>query len=172
MKNFFLKTAATFLLLITYSFAGAQNQMVVELSNGNTERFLVPEIRSIKFGASTMIINRFNSAPVTFNIIDIAQYSFSDVTSIKSNMNENGRALGIFPNPASEHIDIVYNNQSKEQIRIELLDATGRSINVVFNGTHQGKQAYKQALGVTSGLYFCRIISEGKTITKPFIVKL
>ena len=158
-------------LLLTFSIgAQAQNQMLVELNDGSTEGYLVSEIRSIKFGAATMIINRFSGNPATYNIADIAQYYFTDATSTGANASVLARNLSINPNPASEQIDVVYTSQNEELITIELLDATGRSIANIYSGTHQGKQAYKQNLDVPAGLYFCRITAEGKTSTKPFVV--
>jgi len=170
MKNISLKSITAGLLLAFSFGAQAQNQMLVELNDGSTEGYLVSEIRSIKFGASTMIVNRFSGNPATYNIADIAQYYFADATSIGANASVLGRNLSINPNPASEQIDVVYTSQNEERINIELLDATGRSIATVYSGMHQGKQAYKQNLDVPAGLYFCRITADGKTSTKPFVV--
>jgi hypothetical protein len=158
-------------LLLAFSFgAQAQNQMLVETTTSGTEGFLVSEIRSIKFGASTMIINLNSGNQATYNIADIAQYYFADATSIGANASVLGRNLSINPNPASEQINIVYNNEREERINIELLDATGRSIASIYSGKHQGKQAYTQNLDVPAGLYFCRITADGETSTKPFVV--
>ncbi len=171
MKYISNKTLFTVLLLAFTFGAQAQNQMVVELNNGTTDNYLVPEIRSIKFGVSTMIINRNMGAPVTYNIADIAQYSFVDVTSAGSANAGNKNALSIFPNPAADQVDVVYTNTSEESISIELLDATGRNLGVIYSGLHQGKQAYKHPLNLPSGVYFCRIVAEGKTLTKPFVIQ-
>lgn len=171
MKTISIKTLFTGLLLAFTFGAQAQNQMVVELNNGATDSYLVPEIRSIKFGVSTMIINRNTAAPVTYTISDIAQYSFVDVTSAGSANAGNKNALSIFPNPADDQVDVVYTSSSEERISIELLDATGRNLGLIFSGMHQGKQAYKHALNLPSGVYFCRIVAEDGTLTKPFVVQ-
>ncbi len=170
MKNISLKSMAAGLLLAFSFGAQAQNQMLVETATSGTEGFLVSEIRSIKFGASTMIINLNSGSQATYNIADIAQYYFADATSTGANASVIGRNLSINPNPASEQIDVVYTSQNEERITIELLDATGRSISNIYSGMHQGKQAYKQNLDVPAGLYFCRITADGKTSTKPFVV--
>ncbi len=171
MKNISIKTLFTAVLLAFAFGAQAQNQMVVELTNGNTDSYWVPEIRSIKFGVSTMIINRNTAAPVTYNIADIAQYSFVDVTSAGDAKVGNKNALSIFPNPAADQVDVVYYNTSEEHISIELLDATGRNLGTIFSGMHQGTHAYKHALNLPTGVYFCRILAEGKTLTKPFFIQ-
>lgn len=170
MKTTSMKTLFLGLLLAFTFSAQAQNQMVVELNNGTTESYMVPEIRSIKFGASTMIINRNTAAPVTYTIADIAQYSFVDVSSAGT-ITGNKNTLSIFPNPAADQIDVVYSSSSEERISIELLDATGRNLGLIFSGKHQGKQAYKYALDLPSGVYFCRIVAEDGTLTKPFVVQ-
>jgi hypothetical protein len=170
IKYISIKTLFTGLLLAFTFSAQAQNQMVVELISGDTDSYLVPDIRSIKFGDATMIIYRNTAAPVTYTIADIAQYSFVDVTSAGSANAGNKNTLSIFPNPAADQVDVVYTNTSEERISIELLDATGRILGVIFNGMHQGKQAYKHALSLPSGVYFCRIVAEEGTLTKPFAV--
>jgi len=170
MNNISLKSLAAGLMLAFSFGAEAQNQMLVETTTSGTEGFMVSEIRSIKFGASTMIINLNSGSQATYNIADIAQYYFADATNTVANASAIGRNLSINPNPASEQIDVVYTSQNEERITIELLDATGRSIANIYNGMHQGKQAYTQNLDVPAGLYFCRITAEGKTSTKPFVV--
>jgi hypothetical protein len=62
MKNISIKTLFTAVMLAFAFGAQAQNQMVVELTNGTADSYLVPEICSIKFGVSTMIINRNTAA--------------------------------------------------------------------------------------------------------------
>jgi hypothetical protein len=170
MKNFSLKSITAGLLLAFSFGAQAQNQMLVETTTSGTEGFLVSEIRSIKFGASTMIINLNSGNQAAYNIADISQYYFADATSTGAEASVIGRNLSINPNPASEQINFVYNNEREELINIELLDATGRSIASIYSGKHQGKQAYTQNLDVPAGLYFCRITADGKTSTKPFVV--
>jgi hypothetical protein len=170
MIKFALKSIATGLLLVFTGLALGQNQMMVETTTFGTEVYPVSEIRSIKFGSTNMVINRFNGTPVTYNISDIVQYYFEDATLIGSQTSILCMSLSINPNPASEQIDIVYSNISEEYISIELIDATGRCISNIYSGWHQGNQSYNQNLDLSAGLYFCRIIDGGKTITKSFVV--
>jgi hypothetical protein len=170
MRKLILKSLLAGLFFVCTGITQAQNQMLVETTTSGTEVYLVSEIRSIKFGPSSMNINRFNGTTATYNIAEIVQYYFADVTSTENKTIILDGNLSINPNPASEQIEIVYTSQDEDLISIDLLDVTGRSIAKIYNGKHQGKQAYKQNLDVSAVLYFCRIIEDGKIITKPLVV--
>lgn len=171
MKHTYSKFSFAILFTALTVLASAQNQLVVELVNGNTETFAVADIRSIKFGTSTMILNKNNGANSTWNIADIAQYHFSTSTGISENSALRAKAIAVFPNPVSDLLEIQYINSTREQINIELLDATGRIALTVYTGTHFGKQSYKQNIDLSAGLYFCRITANGFSSTKPFIIQ-
>jgi len=157
------------LFLALYSNAYAQNQMLVELTDGSTEVYPVSDIRSIKFVDATMVINLWSGNPVAFDIVEIDKYYFNFLNSTEGHSSVSN-PLNIYPNPATDQIAIVYNSLNYEHISIDLMDATGRCIARPFCGEHTGKVVYKHPLCIAAGLYFCRVTSEHATITHPFAV--
>lgn len=158
-----------FSLLVQLS--DAQTHLLVQLTSGSTESFPLSDVRSIRFGSETLIINRINAAQVNYNIANVVQYSFGDQTPVNPSYSDPGAKLALFPNPASDFVDVVYTNTKPEPVRIELFDATGRPVYEIFKGIHDGKQTFRQAIGLQPGLYFCRLSADGKMLTRSLMIQ-
>jgi hypothetical protein len=149
----------------------AQNQLIVTLTNGQTDAFNVSDIRSIKFVNNTMNLTENNGSQSSWNIVDVSQYAFSGISSIASTNVSTSDQVRIFPNPVSDNLNVEYGSLRAGKISIELLDLNGKVVRFVFEGSHQGKQTYTWTKDLPSGYYLCRIISESKSITKPFVIQ-
>jgi hypothetical protein len=169
-RKYFRFYFAAFLSLLV-EIVGAQTHLLVQLTSGSTESYPLSDVRSIRFGSENMIINRINAAQINFNIANVVQYSFGDQTPVNASLSDTGAKLALFPNPASDFVDVVYTNTKPESVRIELFDATGRPVYEIFKGIHDGKQAIRQTIGLQPGLYFCRLSSDGKMLTKSLMIQ-
>jgi hypothetical protein len=164
------------LLLCIFTFSSltlvqAQNQLVVKLNNNASEAFTVSDIRSIKFGSSTMNLYMRNGTVNSWSISDVVNYSFKQATSIAHTTASNNEQLQVFPNPAKEFASIVYVSQKAGSIRLEITDVTGKLIERVYEGEHYGERSYNWPVKAPAGVYFCRVISDAKTITRSFIIQ-
>ena len=148
----------------------AQN-LVVTLNNTTIETFPIANIQSIKFGISSMILNEFDGTVTTWNIQDINNYAFDGSSGIKDVIDINKGSLTIFPNPSVGEVNIQFETKEISFITIEIIDAKGNQIQNIFRGEHQGKETYKWNGNVPNGVYYCRILTENKTISKPIIIK-
>ena len=149
--------------------------LVVSLTNGNTETFAVSDIMSIKFGATDMILNESNGTVNTWTIDDIDNYSFDGVASIDSEANILEENAKVYPNTATDKVNIQFNSNQVQQIEVEIIDATGKLIYKVFQGQHTDESSFvwiPQSQGKAgSGNYFCKITTENKVITQPIIIQ-
>jgi hypothetical protein len=172
MKSKILKIqVALAMLMLTSYVIRAQNQLIVSLTNGQTDAFNVSDIRSVKFINNTMNLKENNGTQSSWNIDDVSQYAFSGSNSIASTTGSTSDQVRIFPNPVSDNLNVEYWSLRAGKISIELLDLNGKVIRNVYEGIHQGKQTYKWTKDLPSGYYLCRIISESKSITKPFVIQ-
>jgi hypothetical protein len=122
--------------------------------------------------------NPFNIAP-SMSIIDTAQiyyvpkhsvtiFAFALVNSdIDSTNILNFDAL-IYPNPFSANLSLIFNMKQEQNVKIEIVDIFGRNIYdevklLDSNTVHQ------ITLPVSSGCYFVRLSSNGKSIVKRII---
>jgi hypothetical protein len=162
---------ALVMLLLTSYITRAQNQLIVTLTNGQTDAFNVSDIRSVKFVNNTMNLIENNGSLSSWNIDNVSQYAFSGANSIVPTTGSSSDQVKIFPNPVSDNLNVEYWSSRTVKISIQLLDLNGKVVRSVFEGLHQGKQTYNWTKDLPSGYYLCRIVSESKSITKPFVIQ-
>jgi hypothetical protein len=148
----------------------AQN-LVVTLDNATTETFAVASIQSIKFGFNTMILKELNGTVTTWNIDDITNYAFSLLSSDDDDLivtSEN--ALSVYPNPSGGDLSIRFHSIENTTISVEIVGVDGRRLHEVYSGDHQGLHTYRFTARLSTGLYYCRVMTDRKMIIKPFVV--
>lgn len=149
----------------------AQN-LVVTLDNATTETFAVASIQSIKFGFNTMILKELNGTVTTWNIDDIANYAFSLLSSGDDDLvvtSEN--SLSVYPNPSAGDLSIRFHSIENTPITVEIVGVDGKRLHEVYSGDHQGVQTYRFNAKLSTGLYYCRVLTDHKMIIRPFVVK-
>ncbi len=77
-----------------------------------------------------------------------------------------------FPNPSSETTQIEYELANSENVIFELIDASGKSVLIVNEGTKsKGKHTIKiNAQEIQKGLYFYTLKTENYSLTKKIII--
>jgi hypothetical protein len=149
----------------------AQNlYLVIELTNTTTETFAVSGIRSVKFGNTSMVLYQLNGTVTTWEIGDIDHYEFKTDAEIADLHTPDRDALTLFPNPASGNVQILYHAMDPGVISIDILDGAGRQVATVYQGVHTPERTYQWNPDVPAGVYYCRIVTETKKITKPVII--
>jgi hypothetical protein len=161
-------------LLAVFNAVNAQN-LVLTLSNSNTETFAVADVRSIKFSPVDMVLTKFDGTVNTWNIADIDNYAFDVVTNVNEATLQITDELGIFPNPSSYQVQINYSSNRIEEIRIDVHDINGRLVEQLFQGNHKAETVLtwnaKQNSMVQAGQYMIKITTSNKIITKPVIIQ-
>lgn len=107
-------------------------------------------------------------------VVDIA---YAPVNTGYVNQNELDGSFRIYPNPASETIHVEFEVCKTSQVTIDLYNSSGCKVfsihkELTVNGTYTEKVDLKSiGLNLTSGLYFCQLQTEGKIVTRQFVVK-
>lgn len=171
MKKHIIKLMFLGSALVCSFMVDAQYSMIVEFDDGGTESYAVSGIRSFKFTETNMMVNLNDGDVSTYAIADIAHYSFALSSGLIEGVENARNVVSVYPNPASDAIDIAYENKIPELISIDLADAMGRQTTLVYTGIHHGMHTYKQPLDLPAGVYFCRVVSQTRTLTKPFVIK-
>ena len=77
MKSTSIKIQVAWVMLMLTSYVTrAQNQLIVTLTNGQTDAFNVSDIRSVKFANNTMNLTENNGSQSSWNIATVSQYVF------------------------------------------------------------------------------------------------
>lgn len=135
---------------------------------------------SFQTSASEMIVKKSDGSTVVFEISDIAEIKFEDITSISSNpgMLKKIRLImqNIYPNPFSVSANINYSIINTSKVRIDIFNAEGRIIRTLKNetmkpGNYSDVWDAKNNAGekVVTGAYFARILVDGKNSVKKMI---
>jgi len=165
-----MKKALIALVISTSTYGYAQD-LVVTLQDNTTETFAIAGIRSIKFGASSMILNQLDGTVTTWNIEDIDNYTFDESTSLPTPAASSISAIQIYPNPASNLVNLKFEIKESSYITAEITDAQGRHVEQLFQGYVQGEQHYQWQSQVPKGVYYLRISTSQKLVTKPIIIQ-
>ena len=147
--------------------------LIINYLNGETEEYLLSEVLSVKFESNSILIKQSNGENLSIGIEEIFNYEF-DLTGLSAGeISENQNTLQIFPNPSSSLVNIEYKGSETGQVLIEILDHTGRVLEVLFNSLHHSRTGViwnASANSISPGTYFCRVSSPNKvTIGKVII---
>ncbi|MCB0529099.1 MAG: T9SS type A sorting domain-containing protein, partial [Saprospiraceae bacterium] len=80
-----------------------------------------------------------------------------DISSVLSSVR-------LYPNPGNDVLQLEYLLEETSEVRIELIDGTGRQVRVLNSGVqNSGKQYLTLYPGVPAGVYWLRILT-GKQV--------
>ncbi len=146
-------------------------ELIVNFAAGGASAYATEEIRSITFPENDMRITLQDGTEIDIDIADIASYQFD--TGLSSEDAEGAEsALTIFPNPASERVQIAYTGKAETELQIDILDGTGRLAETVYQGAHHGRtEVIWQPRGLAKGNYLCRLIAGGEVHTGKIILQ-
>jgi len=78
-------------------------------------------------------------------------------------------SIVIYPNPATDRINIKSNEISKIN-RIEMLNTIGKTVRVIDNPTSSYNEVSLKVADLPSGIYFVRVLGEGNTQTMRVLI--
>lgn len=147
--------------------------LIVENISGSSSSHSLADVLSIKFSPSEMLVNLNNG---TASIYDIEEIDFYKIELGSTDLSgaEIEENVNIFPNPATEVLNINFSSNYKGEISVQIIDNAGRLIDQVFVGNHSGETQLKwhfQEKQIVAGQYFCVITSSKGRITKPITIK-
>lgn len=161
------------LMLVSTNALKAQD-LLVNLNSGEIENYPISEISSLKFGTTSMILTKLDATQVTWEIDDIASYSFDESNALTIENSEKWD-LSVFPNPAREKVTISFKSDMNENITIDIIDVSGKVITQLINGKHHSSTDVTwnvhEKTQVMPGTYICRIQTDNKLITRPIIIQ-
>lgn len=150
--------------------ANAQS-LVLKLNDNSSEVFPISEISSIKFETAAMVLRQTDGTSHTWEISDIDHYSFESGLGVKALPSLGEGALTVFPNPASGQIKIRFSLEAPNNIKIVLLDVSGRQVSHLFSGRHEGTKDYLLPINLPAGTYYCQVMAGEEMISKPIVIK-
>ena len=149
----------------------AQHNLLIYQVNGTTEAFPIDEVQSIKFGTNTMTVYETNGTNTTWNIEDLEKYEFESTMNVINASQIDVSSVNIYPNPTAASTNIKFISDAPTPIEMVIFDASGKKVVSLFEGIHEGEKIYIWNVNVNPGVYYCKIKTRHKTISKPIIVE-
>lgn len=148
---------------------GHSQNLYVNLKNLSTESFPLSSVRSISFQQGNMLVNGFNGTSTAYPIANILHYNFVNTTGYAVPAVHD--KVQVFPNPASDEIQIGISSSWEGRISIQIIDASGTCVDKVYEGIHRPGTAYHWKLHLPAGTYYCLVQNALKTICQPLIIQ-
>ena len=136
----------------------AQNSLYVkEISNQHTI-YGLSNVQKLKFNSGDLTVYETSGNTDIYSLNGIRYLSFSDfLTTIFSNNKEFDSAF-LFPNPATEEINIFVELAETKNLTIDIINIQGKTI--IHQIVNQTKGTTKQNIDISilpDGLYICRL---------------
>lgn len=123
-------------------------------------------VDSLSFSLSSSDVGSFGMNTPGFFCID--DLTLSTALGVENYNPENG--LAIFPNPAGESTEIIYNTSSPAYVSLKVMDVTGNEVTSQNLNSFAGENRFKiNTAQFAAGVYYVTLSLDGKILTKKLI---
>ncbi len=158
--------------LITLCLSGLQAQTFLNVGekSGALTSFALNDLNKLTFTSDKMTVSPKKDNNTDFLILDLRYLNFTSTTSI-SEINRIGNyGLKLYPNPASEVLQIRYETGNAESVMVQILDIQGKVLYQHYMPNHAGINNFSIPVeSLPAGLYLCRLNHGSKHETSRFI---
>ncbi len=141
--------------------------------DGNNSTYNLVDVRKITFMADEMNLQLFDGSVYSWNVSSIGHYQYDEnsigIVDLLSKANE--WMVNVYPNPATNLLNVKYNLPNEDKILISLFDIKGKLL-LEINAGNQAKGEHEETLDLSTlpdGQYVCHISGQRNTISKNII---
>lgn len=119
-----------------------------------------------------IVLKASGAVPTNNDYLWVDNLAFAgSVVGLKDNSNTI-QTLTVFPNPSSEQINLSFSSIKNQEVKIELLDLTGKIILSKTEKTQSGiTHKTLDIKGIAKGIYFINLTNESGIETKKIIIE-
>jgi hypothetical protein len=118
-----------------------------------------------------IILAASNSTPAANSYLWVDDLNFTGLIGINE-VSTSPTNLSVYPNPAQNLLNVSFTLQNQENVKLELVDVTGKLIREVNPSVMQGDNTLSMDLeGIDNGIYFIRLVSNGAIETKKISIQ-
>jgi len=166
---------AGFFFLMT---AAKAQGVVFKFTNGTTAGYKISDLQNFTYGSNTIVVKPTTGTTVTYNLSNVVSYRYDLTLPVNELDVINTAEVRIYPNPFRESVHISYELSTPENVTIEILDITGKTIKKwpterKLTGTHNVIWQTSDANGsiVKPGTYICRIQTSIGSVSKMIVME-
>lgn len=171
MKHKRVKLIVMLLLFIGLTGVHAQTKIYAKEKAGSSTAFELSSIRKLTFSNGNLMVNKADGNSSNLGLNNLRYLSFADFsTGILPILKDGEINYRIFPNPATDEIQMSYLSENSGQLRVEIIDLQGKILHQEMILTQNGTNTATINISrLRRGLYMCRILSDNKSKTIKFI---
>lgn len=169
----FTKAFLLFLLLGLASISSQAQSIYFNYTDGTDAAYNLADVRKITFVADEMNLQLLDGSVYSWNVSSIGHYQFDEnPLGVDELLNKvNTWQVAVFPNPATNLLNVRYNLPTEDKMLISVFDLQGKLIFEVNKG-NRSKGEHEETLDLSTlpaGQYVCRISGQTNTISKNII---
>lgn len=120
-----------------------------------------------------------NDTLISSSLIEQEGFSFEEIQTACSTNNIPNHKLEeidllVYPNPATDVVNITFSSMIEGQFELDILDALGKKITTIYVGKQQQQTTFQWTPSSSGngikGLYFCRLRTQNTTIVKKILL--
>lgn len=151
------------------SFSVKAGTLPVSIDAGQTVTFTVDFTPPSDKAYSDELTIASNDPKTPNSVVTMNGLGVSDITSVPGVISDLFE-MTVTPNPIVDNSVINFNVKKSANVSIELIDATGRVINTLFDGVTTGANVGLNAAQLSSGTYYINANVDGKNTQIPVVI--
>jgi len=171
MKHKKVKLCTLLLFGLGLSILQAQSGLYVMKKTGTQTQFTFNSITKLTFASGYMTVNKTDGNSNIYALGDIRYLSFIDLTTDVSQISNQGSGnVMLYPNPATDQLQISFESVKTGNVQVEIIDAQGKVLQrQTLNCKNGNNHAIISLSQLSGGLYICRLQNYNKLETIKFI---
>lgn len=150
----------------------------VHTTDGATHTYPLIDVNSITFSDNVMNLNLVTEDTVSWNISTVKFYEYDQwYLSVPDGLVVDDQGLNVFPNPASNEVNVRFNLLQDTPLQINIYSISGALVKTVFTGTRQaGIQNFNWSCNesdsgpISNGTYLVRVAIGNAQFNKLLII--
>jgi hypothetical protein len=169
----FTKSFLLFLLLGAISISSKAQSMYFNYTDGTNAAYNLADVRKITFVADEMNLQLLDGSVYSWNVSSIGHYQYDEnPLGVDELLNKaNAWQVIVFPNPATNLLNVRYNLPTEDKISMAVFDLQGKLL-IETNVGERTIGEHEESLDISTlpaGQYVCRISGQTNTISKNII---
>jgi hypothetical protein len=173
MNSGFTKSFLLFFLLGAISISSKAQSVYFNYTDGTDAAYNLTDVRKITFVSDEMNLQLLDGSVYSWNVSSIGHYQYDENSiGIDELLNKvNAWQVAVFPNPATNLLNVRYNLPTEDKMLISVFDLQGKLL-LEINAGNRAKGEHEETLDLSTlpaGQYVCRISGQTNTISKNII---
>ena len=149
----------------------AQTSLNIKTIDGKQTVNTISSIRKLTFTTGSVEVTKQSGTPQSYPLSSVRYLSFTNqavapVTEAPVVDTQQGSSLTLYPNPATNSINISYSFEGNEQANVTILDVEGREL---LRTKITANDVTQLPLGnLQPGLYLCKVQTDKESVTQVF----